>query len=295
MKPYALNLDLFKFAYFPNLWDTFQDLADMAYPEGWQYWNPPFETVCPEVEILAKYFRTVYRKSALDFNEAPDQYQEDLSIYMEDKTACFHTGLYTRDYKAIYALFVENIRRNVMQPWVFSEFILEDCRWLSSLELRPEYPVYPAADFADAFYLDWPIRLSFRQISEDREMLAYLPEALREPEALQKKLQMSLAQSRKQAEVTPDYAAPLVYHERVQYTLPLHLTDGDRPDMAIVLAPMEGLLYAAHHLILPEMAYNSARLLGFIRAGWLKDLVIDAPLEMPKVTPQVVGARDAAG
>lgn len=286
MKSSTLPLELQRLAYFPGLRDHLFDLADMAYPEGWQYKNPRFDSAYPEMEILLKYLRAVYRKHALDYNEASDEYMEDLSVFVDGKFICFHTGLYTRDYRAIYALFRKGDPRDRSKLCGFIDFILEDDAWLEALEVKPDYPVFPAAAFADAFYLDWPVDTAFRQIAQDREMLAYLPEPLREEDTLRRGFQRALSRARRNAEQIPYYAAPLVYNERVQYALPLHMTEGDRPDMAVVLVPLENLSYRAHHLLLPEMVYNNARLLGFVQAGWLQDMVIQPPLEMPVLAPE---------
>ena len=94
-------------------------------------------------------------------------------------------------------------------------------------------------------------------------------------------------------------AVPQIFQSRVQYLLPIHLTNMERPDLAMALSIMEGY-YIGHtcprrpseasagvsaacrangtpgaigaHGVEPEMAYQNARLLARPTAGWLAEL-----------------------
>lgn len=81
-----------------------------------------------------------------------------------------------------------------------------------------------------------------------------------------------LSWARRKAIVSPGDAVPQIYQQRLQYLLPLCLTDMETPDLAITLRPMDGY-YMGYTCLTLEMAYLNARLLARPTAKWLLDLV----------------------
>ena len=62
------------------------------------------------------------------------------------------------------------------------------------------------------------------------------------------------------------------YQGRVQYLLPICLTDMEVPDLAMTLTIMDGY-YLGNTCLTLEMAYLNARLLSRPVAHWLTDIV----------------------
>ena len=78
--------------------------------------------------------------------------------------------------------------------------------------------------------------------------------------------------ARRKAMTDWSLAVPQIFQGRVQYLLPIHLTNMERPDLAMALSIMEGY-YIGHTCLTLEMAYQNARLLARPTAGWLAELV----------------------
>ena len=78
--------------------------------------------------------------------------------------------------------------------------------------------------------------------------------------------------ARRQAIIVPSIVVPQIYQQRVQYLLPLCLTDMENPDLAMTLCEMDGYYIGSTCLTL-QMAYLNARLLARPTAPWLVSLV----------------------
>lgn len=268
-----IDSDLFKFAYLGNWPVQLRSLAALAAPEGWRFIKPDFEASNQDTPILERLLLQVFRKLSNDYAYADDPYKEAECIYMDAHTACFHTSLYTPQGEGIYALLVENTRRNTMLQWRLQAFVTESSSALPRVQPLPAHPAFYMADYASAFYLDWPIFLQEDKLLNNPYDLATVHWTLRERDALAPRLRKAIVESRHLAESIPDFAAPQVLSGRVQYLLPLYLTKAQQPDIAVSLSVMEGY-YVAHSFVPLEMAYHRARLWMPVRAHWLKALVI---------------------
>lgn len=273
MRRYRLPRELDAFADFINLPTTLRSLAVLAAPEAWQFKtlrNMP----CKADEILLRYLLAVYHRHVEDYGEARDQAEEDESIYIDRRFACFHTGLYRQDGTAIYMVFVQKTPGEEGNPWAFRRFVLESDWWIRDLKTTPLPLTYPVAANAKAYASDWLLHVEYRKMLMDMEMREYLPVSLRTPEAFQPSMKAAISQARNKAAANPDYAVPVVWQDRIEYALPLYLNGWTIPDVALLLRPERDKTYTGHHLMLPERAYMGARLLGPIRAGWMKALVV---------------------
>lgn len=274
MKRYRLPRELDAFADFTDLPRRLRELAILATPESWQFRtlrNMP----CGADEILARHLQTVYHRHAENYARARDQAEEDENIYFDRRFACFHSGLRTAEDKAIYLVFVKKNPGESGNPWLFNQCILEDDWWLESLRTRPLYPTHTLASKAKGYDPDWQVQVEYRQMLMDEDIQEYLPISLRSPGAFQRSIKAAVSHARQQAHANPEYAAPLVWQSRVEYALPLYLNGWDIPDVAMLLRPERTGGYTGHRLLLPEMAYMSARLLGRVKAEWMKNLLVE--------------------
>lgn len=79
--------------------------------------------------------------------------------------------------------------------------------------------------------------------------------------------------ARRKADIEPGIVVPQGYQGRVQYLLPVCLTDMETPDLAMTLTIMDGY-YLGNTCLTLEMAYLNARLLAKPMAPWLTELVM---------------------
>ncbi len=94
--------DLFSFAYVPGWYCQLDELAGLALPEPWRFRNPDYHTKNPDTPILERYIHSIFKKQVIDFNEERNPEKAADYLHVENEFVCFHTGLYTRRYKAVY-------------------------------------------------------------------------------------------------------------------------------------------------------------------------------------------------
>ena len=106
----------------------------------------------------------------------------------------------------------------------------------------------------------------------DEENLSRIPAEIREAQNLPRLLETAVELARRKAVVEPSIVVPQGYQGRVQYLLPICLTDMEQPDLAMTLTIMDGY-YLGNTCLTLEMAYLNARLLSRPVAHWLTDIV----------------------
>ena len=137
-----IALDLFECAYVPDWYGHLAELERLALPESWKFRKPSRETKNADTPILERYIHTIFRKQAIDFNSESDQRKADSIFHLENECVCFHTGLYTSQYKGIYGYFERNNFSNSLRDWYFRGFCDELSPKLRYIEPLPQKPVY---------------------------------------------------------------------------------------------------------------------------------------------------------
>lgn len=260
--------DLFEFAYVPDWHEYLNELKEMALPESWQFKKPTIETKNQSTPILERYINTIFRKQSIDYNlENTSQ-----SFHIENECACFHTGLYTPRYKAIYAYFDRNKKYDSMREWYFRGFCDEFSPRLKYIEPLPEKPCYHMEEKGVNYNTEWPIRVNVEHILGDAENLERIPAKIRKAKNLSLLLETGVELARRKAVVESGIVVPQGYQGKVQYLLPICLTNMQKPDIAMTLAVMDGY-YLGYTCLTLEMAYFNARVISRPTARWLTDLV----------------------
>lgn len=265
--------DLFSFAYVPGWYAQLEELAELAIPEPWRFRSPNYFTKNQDTPILERYIHSIFRKQAIDYNEEHSPEKAAEYFHVENEYACFHTGLYTRRYKAIYACFDRNKRQASMLDWYFRGFSDEISPWLKYISPLPKKPRYHMTQYGVNYNPEWPIRVNVDHILGDEENLSRLPAAIRDARNLPLLLETAVELARRKAVVEPGIVVPQGYQGRVQYLLPICLTDMEKPDLAMTLTIMDGY-YLGNTCLTLEMAYLNARLLARPTAPWLSELVM---------------------
>ena len=119
-----LQCDLFDFAYVPGWYWQLDSLAEMVLPEPWRFKEPVYSTKNLDTPILERYIHSIFKKQAIDFNSEGDPAEAARHFHVENELCCFHTGLYTGRYKAVYACFDRNKKHASMRGWYFRGFVL---------------------------------------------------------------------------------------------------------------------------------------------------------------------------
>jgi hypothetical protein len=168
--------DLFSFAYVPG-WDRhLEELKEMALPEAWQFRKPVYETRNTDTPILERYIHIIFRKQAIDYNTAMTTEDAAKYFHIENECACFHTGLYNKRYKAIYAYFTRNKKQDSMLDWYFQGFCDELSQSLKYIEPLPKKPQYIMAQSGVIFNPEWSIRVNVEHIWEIWKMWSVYPQ-----------------------------------------------------------------------------------------------------------------------
>ena len=118
--------DLFSFSFVPNWYLQLDALAELALPEPWRFRSGSYSEKNYDTPILERYIQSIFRKQVIDYNAAADKAEQDRIILMRNEYACFHTGLYTKRYKPIYACFGRNKKLDSLLKWCFRGFADEN-------------------------------------------------------------------------------------------------------------------------------------------------------------------------
>lgn len=267
-----IETDLFEFAYVPDWYGQLYELKNMALPEGWRFKKPIVETKNPDTPILERYIHTIFRKQAIDYNNEQDFEKADKFFHIENECACFHTGLYTSRYKAIYGFFGRNRRMDTMRKWYFRGFCDELSPMLKYIEPLPERPMYCESGQGVNFNPEWSIRVNVDHILCDTENFDRLPAKIQKSKNLPLLLETAVELARRKTVVEPGLVCAQGYMGKVQYLLPIYLTRMDKPDLAMTLTVMDGY-YLGNTCLTLEMAYLNARVIAKPITPWLTELV----------------------
>ena len=268
----AMETDLFEFAYVPDWYGQLEELEGLVLPEPWKFKRPSVETKNQDTPILERYIHTIFRKQSIDFNSANDAAEAARYFHVENECACFHTGLYTGKYKAVYGFFDRNKRRDSMLDWYFRGFCDEISPRLKYIEPLPERPHYHAAWESTGFNPDWPVRVKVEHILGDEENMERIPYKVRRAKNLPLLLETAVELARRKSVIEPGIVVPQGYQGKVQYLLLIYLTNMKKPDLAMTLSVMDGY-YLGHTCLTLEMAYLNARVVSRPLAPWLTELV----------------------
>ena len=121
-----IETELFEFAFWPDFFTQLDRLAEMALPEAWRFREPDYAPRNDRTPILERYLKDVFRLLAIRYNQAEEAWAEEATIMTCGRGACFHTGLFSRTYKGIYAYFIPNRKDASMRKWHFKDFCEEN-------------------------------------------------------------------------------------------------------------------------------------------------------------------------
>ena len=159
-----------------------------------------------------------------------------------------------------------------MKNWYFKGFCDELSPRLKYVQPLPQMPSYQMAQNDAGFYPGWPIRVNVEHILGDEENRDRIPAKIRKAKNLPLLFETAVELGRRKAVVEPGIVVPQGYQGKIQYLLPVYLTNGKKPDLALTLTVMDEY-YLGNTCLTLEMAYLNARVISRPIAPWLTELV----------------------
>jgi len=248
----------------------FQQLADMANAETWNYERPEFQRPNQTLPILRRYLNYTFLR-------LQSQRKIEIATVTGEVRACFNTGLQTSaGGKDIFAVFSKNDKAsqdNDFPEWWFRGWHDSYSTMLSGFRPLPTVATYVSDNRDLVFETSYDIDINFEHIIEDPKNRDRLPKSLRSDRTLAINAVRGAAAYLKQKHRNNRMMAiPFWYpeHEKIQFLLPLRLTSADHEVLALVADKQErDKLYKIRTALTMDMAYSNARLVGKPNREWL--------------------------
>lgn len=264
--PPTISPDMFAFAICDNWSEKLAKLAEIAFDEKWRFLSPGKTVKNADYQILEQYIFRTFRRRATAYNTTPAEMSKT-HFLISPKFACFHTGLYSRDLRGIYAYF-EPPTVPGPRNWFFIGWMLNTSSTLQRIrdlpkDIRPE---------SKPFHPEYEIRPNLTHVLTSTERLARLPESVRNAWNLPLLIETAVERSRRMAITDSLLVADGLKHDGPSKLLPLYITRPDRPDCVMYLEETDGL-YLGSTILTLEQAYYDAREHGRVSVDWLRRLV----------------------
>ena len=243
-------------------------LASILSPEKWSYEGKV------DYRILSNYIFYTFEKLFIEYTEASEDEKKQI-IFQDVDKACFNTGLYDNKWQQVFFYCTKNPIEGY-QPWKFHSFQTEytlGYLGVNSAELRRANYFAVPSDLVYDF--SCPIIPQWEHILDEYENFQRIPESIRSlgKDVCQNVIAGSIDKTKKRIQANYKTVVPQWYKGRIQLLIPLYLTSGDRPDLALVLSKNEATKqYFGHTCLTCEMAYNNARLIARPESYWLDPL-----------------------
>lgn len=253
---YDLPEEFYEFAFMPKFSEHIRKLAEMAEPEDWSYKKTPTESGYP---ILENFIRYTYKRIAEE---------KKVSFSIDDKYACFNTGLVTPNQEPIYILFKAN-KLSTKAYWHFWKFCRRGEHEMGTFLKLPEMAYYFDSPNKLVFDHKKELVINYEHIIEDNKQ--------RFPDPYDKMTNHQLIQYLKGCidtaleRVRRNYkiAVPQYYKNNIQLLLPLSISQIQIADLALVVEDY-GTMYRSATCLTLDMAINNARLLAKPDRDWLQ-------------------------
>jgi hypothetical protein len=259
---------IFEFAYISNFEDRLDKLSDSRYLAQQENWEYRYTKHKPKKAILRNYILYTYKRL----------FEQD-KIIKNSKQACFNTGLVTKSWEDIFALFVPN-QNQTQQKWYLDGFYKESDFKLKEFNPLPQRASY----FDDPTKLIYDTRLDLRIdynhiMTHNKERFPQSFQSVNDHQ-LQISLEGAVKLAKKRVERNYKTAVPQYFTDKnaregkLQLLLPLCLTEPSIADVALaidIVTPEDGKrYYSAETVLTLDMAYNNARLLCKPDTEWLE-------------------------
>lgn len=257
--------NILEFAYLPDYTNQINTLAQLAIAENWTRENK-------QNSVLANYIAHTFKRLAYLYNHEDDCTKKNQWIYFCPKplTACFNTGLYTKNYNKIYALFVQNTSQKPdKQPLKLKGFFDESSFELVHIPILPKRATY-FSDIKDLIFdTNCDLRINLDHILNDEENFMRIPEQYRNGSNIKTLFNGAIEIAKKRIASNYNIAVPQFFEGYVQLLIPISLgEDISHTDLVLAVSRNNGV-YLGKTCLTLDMAYNNARLIAKPEAPWI--------------------------
>lgn len=252
------------FAYFFNFYKALDSLQALAAEENWTY-SAPNDRRNQNNPILENYIHHTFKRLKAEYIAAGAE-DKQRKIYIDDRIACFNTGLFTKNYNPIYAVFYPARREGDRKPFTFLSFEQHSSNKLESVKELPRRANY----FTNISELIYDPTIKIRANIEHilQENIERFPQSLREDPMLVTIFTGAVELAQKRVQANYRAAVPTYYRNEICLMLPLALTSPQKTDLALAIKRNDGF-YTAKTILTLDMAYNDARLIAKPDSDWL--------------------------
>ncbi|SKA82467.1 DUF3825 domain-containing protein [Desulfobaculum bizertense] len=250
---------MYEYAYFTDRNTWWQDLADKAEPEPWDYVAYPDQKGMLKSYLMYTFERLVHERKIVWSSNA-------------GRISAFNTGLLSRDYQQpIYGVFERTNRQPMFKGWFQDGHPI-----LSPLPYSPLMADY--TEDLKEFSMDTSkdFKINAHHIFEDNQhrIIDIFPGgAATIP--LNVMIEGTISYLKRRIERNPRFPIPQLYHNKVQYLLPFQMNREMPPQMVLIFDD-DGNSYTARTCITLDMAYANARLLMSQQDSWLDPNPLEA-------------------
>ena len=264
-KPAKIPQNILDFAYLPNYQEQIRSLASLALQEEWTRGKK-------ENNVLINYISHTFKRLSDLYNNESDETKKNQWIYFCHKplTACFNTGLYTKNYNKIYALFVKNDSpKPDKQPLKLKGFFDESSFELAHIATLPKRATY-FSDIKDLLFdTNCDLRINLDHILNDEENFMRIPEQYRSGNNIKTLFNGAIEIAKKRIASNYNVAVPQFFEGYVQLLIPISLgEDISHTDLVLAVSRNNGV-YLGKTCLTLDMAYNNARLIAKPEAPWI--------------------------
>ena len=211
-----------------------------------------------------------------EYSNAATEDDKQALIYMDEKVACFNTGLFDKTWQPVF-FYCEHNPVEGFQKWRFKSFYnsytIKSTGMPGTISVKLRRANYFKDPSALIFNFNLEIIPQWDHIIYDEDNFSRIPEQLRTngKEFCQNLIDGAIRTVRKRIEANYKTVVPQWYDEKIQLLIPLYLSNPEEPDLALVLSLSDDKkVYYGHTCLTTEMAYNNARLIARPDSYWLK-------------------------
>jgi cold shock CspA family protein len=260
--------------YFAEFQDLTQSLKSLASSpqlaetknEYWDYIQRPTNGVPVLFSYLNQTFTRIQLQNKIIYSESKDG----------KKFANFNTGLVTKEQDEIYGYFIENdgYRESTswelnIPRWKFLEFNTDQSRYTKYFPGLPEMATFFEDTEVSQLIFDTSIKVTIKKEHISKRKHRF-PEKIAnlDDNTFFDEINRALALATKRAKRNYKTAIPHFYDNKIQFLLPLCMTNKIDADLALVVDRDENS-YVAHTVLTLDQAFNNARLLAKPDREWL--------------------------
>jgi hypothetical protein len=248
---------LSEFALIPQLDEKLRVSASMAEEEDWGYHFSESQFPFP---VLRNYIRYTYARLAEE---------EKIAVSLDNKWACFNTGLVTPNQEPLYVLFEENHFSDRRSFWHFSQFCRKGEFHLNRFPSLPYLAHYIDDTSKLVFDSKKDLRVNVEHMTSDKKERFPEPYCSMEEYGMLTLLNGAIENAKSRVQRNYKTAIPPYYDGSIQLLLPLCLSSPRQADLAMVVEDF-GEFYRASTCLTLDWAYSNARVLARPDRDWLQ-------------------------